>query len=154
MTMTVSGIMENVSLFSAIEAFLKSETPMKETVIDVKRAILELTESGKDYRGRKFAPYSKGYAKRKGTKHVDLRLSGRMLRALTAETISPTRGRVEVKARPSSGTADTKMIAQIHTTGTGRQPQRDFLDITKNRQNQIIKKNYDDPLLEIARRFR
>jgi hypothetical protein len=155
MTMTVSGITENSALFDAIERFLRSPDPMKETLIEIKKAVLELTEAGKDYRGRKFAPYTPEYAKRKGSKFVNLRDTGKMLRSMTAEVISPTRGKVEIKARKVySGRADTKMIAQIHTTGTGKMPQRDFMDVTDNRKNKIIKKTYDDPLFEIARRFR
>jgi hypothetical protein len=46
------------------------------------------------------------------------------------------------------------MLAQIHTTGTGKQPQREFMGISDNAIKKLTKKFYDDPILELAKRTR
>jgi hypothetical protein len=54
------------------------------------RAIRTRTRLGRDADGGAFAPYSPGYAKRKGSTHVDLTLSGDMLNALEIIDATPT----------------------------------------------------------------
>jgi hypothetical protein len=112
---------------------------------DVKEKVEDKTASGKDYRGHKFEPYSKAYAKRKKKKKVDLRVTGEMLDALRTRVINPKHGVVEIKGRRA-------IIANIHTTGTGKQPLREFMAITKSGEVKIVKKRYDDPLLRILGR--
>jgi hypothetical protein len=121
---------------------------------DVKERIKERTGKGRDYKNRSFAPYSESYKKRKGKSRVNLRDSGRMLRALDTQVITPIRGKVFVKPESYGGgkRARTDMIAQIHTTGAGKQPQRDFMDITKTALKKFVKKHYDDKIMKILGR--
>lgn len=156
MAIEVRGIRENGLLFRAIEDFLTSRKPMEKIVKAIADTIDDRTSKGKDYLNRKFEPYSEAYKKRKGSSQVDLRLSGKMLDAMKTKVISAKEGKVYIEARSYGGKtkAKTDMIAQIHTTGTGKQPRREFMNISKSMERKIIKEHYDDPLLVFARRFR
>ncbi len=145
MTVTINGLGETRAMLNKVERFLLSTKPMKLIVEDVKEVIERKTESGKDYRGHKFEPYSEAYAKRKKKTVVDLDDTGKMLRALKTKVINPKHGRVFIKGNRA-------IIANIHTTGTGKMPQREFMAITKSGEAKIVKKRYDDPLLKILRR--
>ena len=109
-----------------LEAFLQSKKPMQGVVEDVKAGLLEKTAAGHDYRGRNFEPYSADYKKRRAKKGLstkpDLRVTGAMLGAMKAEVISPSRGRVSI-AGTDVGGVSAAMLANIHTTGTGKQRQ-------------------------------
>lgn len=140
-----------------IEEFLKSKKPMQGIVEDIKEGILEKTAAGHDYRGRNFSPYSEAYKKRRAKQGLstkpNLSATGAMLGALKTEVIDPGHGRVSIPGTPH-GEINADMLAQIHTTGTGKQPQREFMNITKNAKRVLAKKHYDDPLLAIVRRYR
>lgn len=154
MSVQVRGVIEARAKFQKIEAFLASPVPMRGIVKDMKEKILTDTARGHDYRGRNFEPYSAAYAKKKGTKRPNLYLSGRMLGAIRAEVVDPRHGAVFVASESESGGASTAMLAQIHTTGTGKQPQREFVNITPNALKVFVKKHYDDPILVLAREAR
>jgi len=155
MSIKITGIKESVRTFRRIESLLKSKEPMEGVIEDVKKRIEERTAAGKDYRGRRFDPYSEAYAKRKKKTRVDLRDSGLMLESLTTKVINPRHGRVFIKPAKYSrkkGKARTDMVAQIHTTGSGKQPHREFVNITNNALNEMVKKHYDDRILRILGR--
>ena len=61
----------------------------------VREQIVRQTLSGMDASGAPFAPYSEGYAKRKGSAFVNLQVSGAMLNDLTI---------VDVKADQTTAT--------------------------------------------------
>ncbi len=145
MTVKVTGLGETRAMLNRVERFLLSAKPMKLIVEDVKEVIERKTASGKDYRGHKFESYSEAYAKRKKKTKVDLNDSGEMLGALKTKVINPKHGRVFIRGNRA-------IIANIHTTGTGKQPERDFMNITKTGEAKIVKKRYDDPLLRILGR--
>ncbi len=145
MTVKVTGLGETRAMLNRVERFLLSTKPMKLILRDVKERVEDRTASGKDYRGHKFEPYSKAYAKRKKKTKVDLDDSGEMLGTLKTKVISPKHGVVEIRGRRA-------IIANIHTTGTGKQPEREFMNITKSGEAKIVKKHYDDPLLRILGR--
>lgn len=145
MTIKVTGLSETRRMLNNIERFLRSTKPMKAITKDVKKRVEERTAKGRDYKNRKFEPYSPAYAKRKKKKLVNLDDTGEMLGALRTKVISPKHGRVLIKGRRA-------IIANIHTTGTGKQPLREFMAITKTGEAQIVKKHYDDPLLRILGR--
>ena len=151
MSVQVRGVTEAVRGFQKIEEFLASPKPMQAIVNDIKEKILADTARGHDYRGRNFEPYSAAYAKKKGTKRPDLRVSGRMLGAIRTEVVDPRHGAVYVASESESGGASTAMLAQIHTTGTGKQPQREFVNITPNALKVFVKKHYNDPILVLAK---
>lgn len=153
MSVEIRGDREIKSMLKNVEAFLKSTKPIKGIVEDVERGVEEKTEAGKDYRGRRFVPYSAPYAKKKGTTKVDLRKSGLMMGSLKTEVLNPKHGRVKIQpVRYKKGKAKTDMISQIHTTGTGKQPQREFMNITKSALAKLVKKHYDDEIMRILGR--
>lgn len=151
----VTGAKETIAMFRDVEKFLKSKKPMGKICEAVKGRIEKRTASGKDFSGRKFALYSESYRKRKGTSSVDLRLSGKMLGSLETKVLNPSHGRVFVKPRSYPRTrAKTDMLANIHTTGTGKQPQREFMNITPTGLKGIVKEHYDDPIMKILGRVK
>jgi len=139
----VTGIQEAIEQFKDIREFLKSTKPMEGIVQDIKETILEKTSQGHDYMNRRFKPYSKAYAKRKGKTRVDLRDTGDMLDSIRTEVISPKHGRVMV--------TNKRLIAQFHNTGTRKMAQREFMNLSKSAKAKLVKKHYDDPLLELAK---
>ncbi|HDR68000.1 MAG TPA: hypothetical protein ENN61_02995 [Bacteroidaceae bacterium] len=121
-----------------------SHKPMEGMVEDGKELVLEKTAKGYDYKHRKFTPYSKRYAKRKGSKLVNMRLSGDMLESIITEVISHDHGRIKV--------TNKEVIANVHNTGTGKQPQREFMNINKSNLAKLQKKHLDDPIMKILGR--
>jgi hypothetical protein len=159
MTVRITGVTEIKQKFAAIEAFLASTKPMEGIVADIKTLILVKTSSGLDYMGRGFKAYSKAYAaKKKGmtaTGRPNLKLSGTMLDALKTEVIDARHGAVLVAPVGEPGSnAQSDMLAQIHTTGTGKQPQREFMNLAPAAVKKLTKKYYDDPILELVKAAR
>ena len=153
MTIKISGHIPTKQMLNEVETFLKSKKPMSNITKDIKKGILQRTAAGKDYKYMRFKKYSAKYARQKGQTFVDLKLSGNMLGAMKAEALSSTHGRISITPRSYPGTpARTDMIAQIHTTGTGKQPKREFMNVTKTGLQKIVKKHYDDEILKILRR--
>lgn len=154
--MTIEGIDEVRRQLRQINQLLDSNRPMENICKDVKKRILERTDSGRDYKNLKFAPYSEKYAKRKrvGRSSVDLKLTGTMLGAIETRVINPKHGQVLITSRAMAGTsAKSDMIAQIHTTGTGRQPKREFMNITKTALQEFVNEHYDDEIMSILGRI-
>lgn len=154
--MTIEGIEEVRRQLREINHLLSSNEPMKNICKDVKKRILERTERGRDYKNLKFVPYSRKYAKRKGVSKgsVNLKLTGTMLGAIETRVINPHHGQVLVMSKAMAGTiAKSNMIAQIHTTGTGRQPRREFMNITKTALQEFLEKHYDDEIKRILGRI-
>ena len=141
----ISGVQETKAQLNAIIAFLESTEPMQKICEEVKERILKRTKASRDYRNRKFAPYSTKYAKRKGSTKVNLRVSGEMLDSMKARAISARRGVVELLAK--------ELIANIHTQGIGKQPQRDFFDITKTALQEFVNEHYDKEIMRILGRI-
>lgn len=155
MTINVTGIEEVRSQLRRINQLLNSNEPMKRICKAVEERILKRTDSGRDYRNMKFAPYSMKYAKKKrvGRGDVDLRLTGTMLGALESKVLNPRHGQVLITSRAMAGTAaKSDMIAQIHTTGTGKQPQREFMNITDKALQEFVNEHYDDKIMRILGR--
>ncbi len=153
--MTIEGIDEVRRQLREIAQLLRSFAPMDNIVKDVRKRILKRTDAGRDYRNRKFYPYSKKYAKKKGVgiSDVDLKLTGTMLGAIETRILSANHGQVLIMARAMPGTiAKANMIAQIHTTGTGKQPQREFMNITKTALQEFVNEHYDDEIKRILGR--
>jgi len=156
MTINVTGIEEIRRQIHGINQLLDSNMPMKNICKDVEKRILERTDSGRDYKNLKFAPYSEKYAKRKrvGRSSVDLRLTGTMLGAIETRVLNPHHGQVLITSKAMAGTsAKSDMIAQIHTTGTGKQPRREFMNITKTALQEFATKHYDDEIMRILGRI-
>ena len=153
---TITGVPEVLNGLEQLNKFFKSTKPMELLTKDVKERIIDLTARALDYRGRRFAPYSKAYAKFKmkktGSAKVNLRLSGAMMDSLATEVSGPKKGRVFIKAR-NHGRITTEWLAQIHSQGTGLQKQREFMNVTKHALNVSIKKRFDDPILNIVRKY-
>jgi hypothetical protein len=159
MSVKITGVAEVKRQFAAIEAFLASTKPMEGIVAEIKDIILIKTSSGLDYMGRSFMPYSKAYKKKKtgmtATGRPNLKLSGTMLDAIKTEVKDARHGAVFVASvGEPKGRANSDMLAQIHTTGTGKQPQREFMAISDNAVKKLAKKYYDDPILELAKELR
>ncbi len=154
--MTIEGIDEVRSQLRRINQLIDSNKPMENICKDVEKRILKRTSSSRDYRNMKFAPYSAKYAKKKGVgqSSVDLKLTGTMLGALESRVLNPRHGQVLITSRAMAGTsAKSDMIAQIHTTGTGRQPKREFMNITKAALQESVNKHYDDEIMRILGRI-
>lgn len=155
MTIHTTGIDDLRWQLRRINQLLDSNRPMEKICKDVEKRILDRTDSGRDFRNRKFYPYSEKYAKRKRVSRssVDLRLTGTMLGAIETRVLNPRHGQVLVTSRAMAGTsAKSDMIAQIHTTGTGKQPQRDFMNVTPKALQDFVKKHYDDEIMRILGR--
>jgi len=154
MSVEIRGIDEARAVFQSIDDFLGSKKPMQGFCDDVKQRILTKTATGQDYMSRRFKPYSKAYEKKKKQwKLVNLRVSGRMLDNISAQVISPEHGRVAVKRR-AHGKITTDMLANIHSTGTGKQPQREFMNISQVGIKELVDKHYNEPLKKLAQATR
>jgi len=155
MSVKTTGIAEVKQRLAGIEAFLASPKPMEGMVKDVKDTVLMKTASGLDYMGRSFKPYSKAYAKKKmgmtSTGRPNLKATGTMLDAIKTEVKDPRHGAVFVSAASEKGGANSDMLAQIHTTGTGKQPRREFMGISDSAVKKLSKKHYDDKILELVK---
>jgi len=149
-----SGVVETHKELQKINDFLKSRKPMENVTKNIRDDIKGLTKKGKDFSGRRFEAYSAKYARRKKSPKVNLELSGLMLRSMKTKALTPRHGSVYIEPHSYGGKtrARTDMIAQIHTTGTGVQPEREFLNITKSRLQNIIRKHYDDALMKLLGR--
>jgi len=159
MSVKITGVAEVKRQFAAIEAFLASTKPMEGIVAEIKDIILIKTSSGLDYMGRSFMPYSKAYKKKKtgmtATGRPNLKLSGTMLDAIRAEVKDARHGAVFVApVSEPRGNAQSDMLAQIHTTGTGKQPQREFMNLAPSAVKKLTKKYYDDEILELVKATR
>jgi len=152
-TITIQGVNGAIACLDEVQALLNSPKPMEGVLSDVHARILERTAAGKDFMSRNFNPYSKAYAKKKGTSKPDLRVSGTMLDSIKTKVVTPDHGQVlvEPNAEPG-GKINADLLAQIHNTGTGRQPERHFMDISETQLRQSVKRHYDDKILEIVRR--
>ena len=144
MGINISGIEETKAQMRAVINHLESLRPMQKICEDVKERVLKRTAASRDYRNMKFAPYSAKYAKRKRSTKVDLRLTGEMLNSMKARAINPRRGVVELTTK--------ELIANIHTQGIGKQPQRDFFDITPTALQEFVTKHHDNKIMEILGR--
>jgi hypothetical protein len=119
-TITITGLKGVLGQVAEVRALIASPKPMEGMVEDAKKVILEKTAAGKDYLHRSFSPYSKAYAKKKGSTRVDLKVSGTMLGAIKTAVLSPNHGRVFVDSvSEPGGKINADMLAQIHNTGTG-----------------------------------
>ena len=160
----ISNIVPSRKVFQDLQKFMRSDVPMNGIIKDIKKEILRKTDRGLDYRGKKFQPLTRPYAKRKamlgrGSK-ANLKSTGHMLKSMRAWLRWFSHGVVEIDARPypvdpktkQSSRASTKVIANIHGQGTGRQPQREFMNITKNFKKKLLQKHYDKPILKILGR--
>ncbi|MCK5127912.1 MAG: hypothetical protein KAR42_16765 [candidate division Zixibacteria bacterium] len=155
MTLEITGIDEVRWQLRRVNQLLDSNKPMENICKDVEERILKRTDAGRDYKNMSFAPYSTKYAKKKGvgTGSVNLRLTGTMLGAIETKVFNPNHGQVLITSRAMAGTsAKSDMIAQIHTTGTGKQPKREFMNITKTALQESVNKHYDDEIMRILGR--
>ena len=151
----IKGIAELRAGLKEINDLVASGKPMQGMVDDIKLRIRVRTHSGVDYQGQSFAPYSEAYKKKIGGTRVDLTRTGTMLNSMVSEVLSPAHGVVRVN--PTSepgGHINSDLLANIHNQGTGKMPQREFVNITPNAVAEFKKKNYDDPLGEIVRKLR
>ena len=134
-------------MLADVESFLKDPAPMQGLVEDVKADILQKTARGVDYNGRLFAPLSKAYAKKTGKSRSNMRESGRMLDSITAKALTPSHGQVKVN--------DEELIAQFHNQGgpkSGRPPKREFMNVTPSFLAGLVKKWFDDRIMQILGR--
>lgn len=157
MSVKVTGVVACRTQLQAIEDFLNSPKPMRGIVDDIRAGIEEKTAAGHDYRGRNFEAYSDAYKSKRSKAGLktkpDLRVTGTMLDSIKAEVIDPKHGRVSVPP-VSDGKINADMLAQIHNTGTGKQPQREFMNVTPSAVQKMTKEHYDDFILEIVRGYR
>lgn len=157
MTVRITGVAACRAELEEIRQFVESPEPMRGLVEEVKAKVLEKTAAGHDYRGRNFAPYSDAYKKRRAEKGFqtkpNLSVSGTMLGAIKTAVLTPRHGRVYVDA-DSDGRLNADVLAQIHNTGTGTQPERRFMDITPSAASVLLKKYFSDPIMAIVRRYR
>jgi phage gpG-like protein len=146
-TLNIKGLADTMKMLKSVEEFLKSPKPMEGVVGEVKQIVLDKTGRGLDYMGRRFKPYSKAYAKKKGKTRVDLRDTGDMLDSIKAEVITPNHGQVKVTRH--------ELIAQFHNLGgpkSGRPPERRFMDLAKSAVLNLAKKYFDEPIQKLLGR--
>ncbi|MHB8053684.1 MAG: hypothetical protein ACYDH3_00305 [Candidatus Aminicenantales bacterium] len=159
-SVAITGIDKLRAGLKEINTFLESTKPMAGFVEGARVEILVKTASGKDYKGASFAPYSKEYAKRKAgmtaTGRPNLKKTGVMLNNLYAKAVDAKHGKIDIMpgAEPGGGGINSALLAHIHHTGTGKQPERAFLDLNETQIKKLKKKHWDDPLLEMAKKLR
>jgi hypothetical protein len=147
-TINISGLDAVRKRFKAVNDFFNSKVPVQSIVSEIKEGILTKTAQGHDYMGRNFKPYSKAYAKKKGSSRVDLRVTGEMMDTVDTEVTDPRHGRVFIRG-------DRALIAQFHNKGgprPGRPPQREFFNVSKSAIQNLAKKHIDDPIMKLLGR--
>ena len=158
MSVKIMGIDTVRRELAELESLLASPKPIAGFVEDAKTEILVKTALGKDFKNRSFESYSTGYAKRKkgmtATGRPNLKVTGTMLGAITTRVESPTHAVIDVAPDAEGGGANAQMLAQIHNTGTGKQPTREFMNLNNSQVAKLKKKHWDDPILAIVRRYR
>ena len=147
-SINISGHLETAKRFRDVANFLNSTKPMQRIVDSIKEGILVKTAKSHDYMGRNFKPYSKAYAKKKGSSRVNLRVSGEMMDSIDAEATDPRHGKVSIGG-------DRALIALFHNKGgprPGRPPQREFFNVSKSAIQNLAKKHIDDPIMKLLGR--
>ena len=145
MSVKVSGVVPVRKMLNDLEKFLASPKPMENITEGAIEIIKDKTAKGLNYAHRKFEPYSKTYAKKKGGSKVNLMVTGKMLGDITNKVINPHHGMIFVKG-------DSAVIAAVHNQGIGKMPQREFFEINKSNRAELTKKHYDDPIMKILKR--
>jgi len=111
------------------------------------------TQKGKDFRDRKFAPYSSGYIKklnREGKKTVvDLFYTGRMLGSLTPNSTVKKTGKHKVTLAFSN----SQMRQRALFNQVLNDPKREFFGFNKRTEN-IISKQFNRFVAKELRKFR
>ena len=111
------------------------------------------TQKGKDFRDRKFAPYSSGYIKklnREGKKTaVDLFYTGRMLGSLTPNSTVKKTGKHKVTLAFSNA----QMRQRALFNQVLNDPKRQFFGFNKRTEN-IISKQFNRFVAKELRKFR
>ena len=111
------------------------------------------TQKGKDFRDRKFAPYSSGYIKklnREGKKTVvDLFYTGRMLGSLTPNSTVKKTGKHKVTLAFSN----SQMRIRALYNQVLNDPKREFFGFNKRTEN-IISKQFNRFVAKELRKFR
>ena len=111
------------------------------------------TQKGKDFRDRKFAPYSSGYIKklnREGKKTaVDLFYTGRMLGSLTPNSTVKKTGKHKVTLAFSN----SQMRQRALFNQVLNEPKREFFGFNKRTEN-IISKQFNRFVAKELRKFR
>lgn len=154
MSVRITGTDRVIRECQELQDFLASTAPMEGFVEDAKAVILDKTEKGRDFEHKPFAPYSDAYAKKKGSKRVNLSATGTMLRSIFSKVLSAKHGIIDVHPAQEKGAANARHLAQIHHDGEGKQPRRPFMDLNKSQVKALQKKHWDDKILEIVRRYR
>jgi hypothetical protein len=147
-TINVSGLDAVRKRFKSVNDFFNSKAPVQSIVSEIKEGILTKTAQGHDYMGRNFKPYSKAYAKKKGSSRVDLRGTGEMMDSVDTEVTDPRHGRVFIRGARA-------LIAQFHNKGgprAGRPPMREFFNISKSALQKLWTKYRDDVLMRLLGR--
>lgn len=140
-------------MIQGVKDFYKSPKWMGNITKDIKKRIIKNTAGGKDFKSRKFKPYSTAYAEKKGGS-VDLRDTGAMMDAVTAKVINPITGVVFVKAVMGSGGKNRNILASYHNFGQGFNPVREFMNIPESVTKKLVKQFLDDPVQKIINKFR
>ena len=105
------------------------------------KIITERTLDGKDYKNNSFRKYSKKYADQKGTTHVDLFRSGKMLKAMDYQTFAKGL-RIYVKKKSHDGKLNTYNLAVVQNfganTGKANIPSREFMGLNDRDIKRIL----------------
>ena len=138
-TFKITGLKETKRKFAAFERLIRSGSipAFEKAGVKAIEIIKARTAKSLDRKGKSFRPYSKAYAKRKGTTKVDLDLSTRMLDAI--ETQAFKKGvRIFIATFPHEGKLNTFNLGVIHVSGAGNMPQRDFFGLSKKEVEQVL----------------
>jgi hypothetical protein len=146
----ITGLTAVQAQLRAVSDFLQSPAPMQHIVDDVKDLVLTKTALGLDYKGKSFEPYSAKYAKKKmgmtATGRPNLKVTGRMLDAVTAKVQDAGHGSVFIKD------AAAAQIGQYHNAGTKKMAKREFMNISQSAVDKLAKKYFDDEIMKILGR--
>ena len=88
------------------------------------------TAKGKDIKGKKFKAYTPIYAKKKGSSIVNLKKSGKMLKAINKQTWS-RKCRIFVKSTARKQKIDNYNLTIVHNFGTRKMPKREYMGLIR-----------------------
>lgn len=123
------------------------DNEIKKIANEVKSNIIRDTASGIDVKGRAFTPYSKKYAREKGSSKVNLRLKGDMLNSMRIRRLRKNKYELSF-----SGNLEN-IKASVHNKGINKMPKREFFGISKKSKS-VIKKlinNFGKKVIKVIR---
>ena len=158
------NIVPTRKVYQDIRKLMLSKKTITGVVKDVKVEIKKKTKGSKDYKNKPFEDLTAAYKKRKsklglGSK-ANMKFTGKMLGAMKTKVVSAAHGKIFIAEQPyprnpktgQKPRIDTRTLANVHNTGTGKMPKRTFMNVSESFMKKMLKKWWDKPILKILGR--